>query len=160
MARVIEDLGHCGRASKPVGLRVYEPGSLPDPGQCAQALIAINDRSDGVPRARLAMSNGASWDIVAVTSDLQSQQTVDVQPHVHKAVAEATSQWAQRMAAAAPLTQTGMETEATLARHADEVAQLRQDLEATRTMLGEAMTRLDGLQAEVAAAKARHSRCL
>lgn len=91
MARVFEDLGHCGKATKPLGLRVYEPGALPDPAQSPNALIAINDRSDGVPRARLAMSNGASWDMVALTIDRPAgvmPTTVDVTPIIRQAVSE------------------------------------------------------------------------
>jgi hypothetical protein len=89
MARAIDDLGHIGRATKPLGLRVYEPGSLPDPSQCTLSLIAINDRSDGVPRARLAFSNGASWDLLAFTTDAPGPAvTVDVRPMIERAVAE------------------------------------------------------------------------
>lgn len=97
MARVVDDHGHVGRATKPLGLRVYEPGNLPDPAQCAQSLIIVNDRSDGVPRARLALSNGASWDLLAFTTEHVTGQsthpglpqiTVDVRPMIERAVAE------------------------------------------------------------------------
>lgn len=91
MARVLEDVGHCGKATKPIALRVYEPGALPDPGQCAHALIVVNDRSDGVPRARLMLSNGASWDPFAFTFDKASgvmPTTVDVTPIIRQAVSE------------------------------------------------------------------------
>lgn len=91
MGRVFDDLGHVGKAVKPIGLRVYEPGALPDPGQCAHALIVVNDRSDGVPRARLMLSNGASWDPLAFTFDRQAgvmPTTVDVTPIIRQAVSE------------------------------------------------------------------------
>ena len=90
MARAIDDLGHLGRATKPLGLRVYEPGSLPDPMQCAGSLILINDRADGTPRPRLALSNGASWDLVALTTNSfpAIPQTIDLTPIIQRAVAE------------------------------------------------------------------------
>ena len=88
MARVFDDIGHAGRATKPVGLRPYEPGALPDPAQCVNCLIVVNDRADGVPRARLALSNGASWDYLAFTIDAKAGQAIDVTPLIRQAVVE------------------------------------------------------------------------
>jgi hypothetical protein len=88
MARVIDDLGHVGRAGKPLALRTYEPGFLPDPAQCVDALILVNDRSDGVPRKRLCLSNGASWDALAFVLDGRGG-SVDLTPVVRQIVTEA-----------------------------------------------------------------------
>jgi hypothetical protein len=92
MARVIDDQGALGRATKPLGLRVYEPGNLPDPVDCPQSLIIVNDRSDGLPRARLALSNGASWDYLSFTIENRGGHgmpaTVDLTPMVQQLVTE------------------------------------------------------------------------
>lgn len=71
MARAIEDEGHALAVRRPLRLKRYPPDKLPDPGQCVDALIVINDRSDGLPRPTLAISNGASWDRVALVVDHQ-----------------------------------------------------------------------------------------
>lgn len=68
MARVIEDLGHCGRASKPVGLRVYEPGSLPDPGQCAQAMTLTNESASSTAANRILTLTGADVTLTGTSS--------------------------------------------------------------------------------------------
>lgn len=92
MGRVIDDHGHLGRAVKPVALRTYEPGSLPDPVQCAGCLIIVNDRTDGNPRLRLALSNGASWDFIAFLTDASAQaqpaRPIDLSAMVTRAVAD------------------------------------------------------------------------
>ena len=95
MARALEDDGHCLRVTKPLQLKRWEAGNLPDPGQCTDCLLIVNDRSDGVPRTRLALSNGASWDLFARVDELaQPSQAVtvaqhyDLAPLVHAAVAE------------------------------------------------------------------------
>lgn len=69
MAKPIEDAGATARAVKPLALPVYDPARLPDPAACTAALIIVNDRTDGSPRLRLALSNGASWDRVALSVD-------------------------------------------------------------------------------------------
>lgn len=56
----------------PVRLHRYEPGKLPDPADMLDCLLIVNDRSDGVPRARLVLSNGASYDTVAYLTDIPS----------------------------------------------------------------------------------------
>lgn len=85
----VRDQGATVGVEKPLRLRRYEAGRLPDPGTAVDALIVVNDRSDGVPRARLAISNGASWDTVAWLSEAQGMaQVVDVSPMVRTAVRE------------------------------------------------------------------------
>lgn len=96
MARMIEDEGHRARLTKPLALKRYEAGKLPDPGQCVDCLIIVNDRSDGTPRGRLAISNGASWDHVAWLHEVGQSKAVavrpaeiDLTPMVHLAVEQA-----------------------------------------------------------------------
>jgi len=63
MARHIEDIGHATQATKPFKLRRYDvQGGLPDPGQCIDAMIVVNDKTKPSEPARLALSNGAGWD--------------------------------------------------------------------------------------------------
>jgi len=95
MAKALEDRGHSLAVTRPFQLRRYEADRLPDPGQCTDCVIVVNDRSDGQPRARLALSNGASWDVFARVDEIKPSSTaVAVQPHydlaplVHAAVAE------------------------------------------------------------------------
>jgi len=95
MARPIEDDGHLLRFAKPIRLVFYAPDRLPDAVQMAGCLIGVNDSRDGVPRQRLAMSNGASWDYFARVDELaQPSQAVavaqqyDLTPLVHAAVKE------------------------------------------------------------------------
>ena len=80
MPKAIEDDGHRARATKPLALRRYEAGKLPDPGQCVDCAIIVNDRSDGVPRARLAISNGASWDFYVREDEIGTSKAVGVRP--------------------------------------------------------------------------------
>lgn len=80
MAKPIEDEGHRARATKPLALKRYEEGKLPDPGQCVDCAIIVNDRSDGVPRARLAISNGASWDFYVREDEVGASTAVAVRP--------------------------------------------------------------------------------
>jgi hypothetical protein len=86
MARSITDDGAVVAASKPIKHRRYEVGRLPDPGACVDATIVINDRADGVPRARLALSNGASWDALALAGDIR--QPADIEPLVRQLIRE------------------------------------------------------------------------
>lgn len=95
MHKPFRDDGHAVAAHKPLRLKRYDLASgLPDPGECVDALIVVNDRTDGVPRARLALSNGASWDFLAVLPDIPAttQQTVDIEPMVLRAVHEIVPQ--------------------------------------------------------------------
>lgn len=79
-----QDIGSAWKALKPFAPRRYEADTLPDPGTCPDAMIIINDRTDGVPRARLAISNGASWDIVAWANETKAP--ADVAPIVRDLV--------------------------------------------------------------------------
>lgn len=88
--RIIEDVGAVIAARKPVRLPQYRRADLPDPAACCGAL-AIENENDGNPRARLVVSNGASWDCVAWLGDVSreaARQTIDVTPLVRHAVAE------------------------------------------------------------------------
>lgn len=96
MAKPIEDKGHLIEATRPLKIKRYELGRLPDPGQCVDCLIIINDRSDGTPRGRLAMSNGASWDHLAWLDEIKPSAAVavrpadiDLQPMIQEAVRQA-----------------------------------------------------------------------
>lgn len=63
MARVVDDQGNLGRATKPLGVRVYEPDEEPDATLCDNTLIAINYS----PTPRLQFSNGEEWLTVSET---------------------------------------------------------------------------------------------
>jgi len=84
--RRFEDRGAYLEAPGPVRLRRYRPDKLPNAAECVDCLIIINDDRDGVPRARLAMSNGASWDFIACAHEVehvavpQPSTAVTVQP--------------------------------------------------------------------------------
>lgn len=92
MAKPIEDRGHKAEATKPLQIKRYEAGKLPDPGQCIDCIIVVNDRLDGQPRARLAMSNGAAWDHLAWMDDAKvgvhsaRPAAVDLMPMIREAV--------------------------------------------------------------------------
>jgi hypothetical protein len=64
-----EDKGAYLEAPLPVRLKRYKPGRLPNAAECVDCLIVVNDDSDSVPRARLALSNGASWDYIGYVVD-------------------------------------------------------------------------------------------
>lgn len=74
------DEGHRVRATKPLALRRYQAGKLPDAAQCVDCLIIVNDQYDGVARGRLAISNGATWDHVAWIDDVGSGSALAVVP--------------------------------------------------------------------------------
>lgn len=91
----LEDRGHALQLHKPLAVKRYEPNRLPDPGQCVDCIIVVNDRKDGVPRGRLMLSNGASWDAVGYVDEIKQStvqpahhQSVDLVPLVRSAVAE------------------------------------------------------------------------
>jgi len=93
--RPFDDLGHCVRATKPIVLKTYDPGKLPDPAQCVGGLILVNDRANGDPRPRLAVSNGASWDYCARADEINGTSLavavnrpseIDITPMVRAAV--------------------------------------------------------------------------
>lgn len=89
--KVIEDKGAVAAASKPLRLRRYDAQHLPDPGECVDALIAVNDRSRPGP-ASLRYSDGSTW--LECTGVVVQQtvtappvpQIVDVTPLVRDAV--------------------------------------------------------------------------
>lgn len=87
--RVIEDAGCAARVLKPLKLPVYDPGQRPDAVACAGCLIVVNDRSDGNPRLSVEVSNGASWDKLALNvsrETLAEHRPVDLMPMVVQAV--------------------------------------------------------------------------
>lgn len=88
MTKALTDIGNAVRSSKPIMLPVYEPGRVPDPVVNSGALIIINDRSDGIPRGRLALSNGSTWDKLAYEIDVprETQPAQNVAPLVHQIV--------------------------------------------------------------------------
>lgn len=55
-----EDLGHAVKVTKPFRLKRCEAGGLPDPGQCVDCLIVINDRNSP-SRPSVAYSDGTTW---------------------------------------------------------------------------------------------------
>lgn len=88
----LEDAGTALQVNKPLRLKRYEPNRLPDP-ETPDCLIIINDRHNGVPRGRLALSNGAAWDHVAWLDEIGApRETVDMMPLVRQAVEAAVAQ--------------------------------------------------------------------
>jgi len=71
MAKPLEDRGHLVAVTKPLQLHRRNSDRLPDAGQCTDCLLIINDMHDGVPRARLALSNGATWDHLAYRHEVE-----------------------------------------------------------------------------------------
>lgn len=88
MARIIEDGGATADILKPFKLVRFKPEGLPDARACVDSAIIINDMKDGVPRGRLAISNGATWDTVAWLSDLGNATPIDVTPIVERTTRE------------------------------------------------------------------------
>lgn len=80
MAKAIEDRGSHIEATKPLKLKRYPAGKEPNAGQCVDSLIIVNDQLDGVPRARLAISNGATWDHIAWLHELKAQPSQALVP--------------------------------------------------------------------------------
>lgn len=58
------------RADLPVQLRSYPPNKLPDPAETINSIIHANDPNSPDPRGRPMISNGASWDALALVADL------------------------------------------------------------------------------------------
>lgn len=73
----LEDRGHALAITKPVQIRRFDAQRLPDPGACTDCLIVINDRSNQ-SRARLALSDGASWVPIGTIDDAMIAPAVDV----------------------------------------------------------------------------------
>ena len=93
MAKAIEDRGHLAEATKPLRLKRYQTGKLPDPGQCVDCLIIENDAMNGLPRAWLCMSNGATWDrigeVAPSTALAVRPAEADLMPMMRSAVEQA-----------------------------------------------------------------------
>jgi hypothetical protein len=53
----------------PLKLNRFEASSPPDPAATLDCLLLLNDRTDGEPRTRVVVSNGASFDTLAYTTD-------------------------------------------------------------------------------------------
>lgn len=70
MPKLIEQNGARVKTGWPILLHRYETGTLPDPADMLDCLLIVNDRADGVPRARVVVSNGASYDTVAYLTDI------------------------------------------------------------------------------------------
>lgn len=52
MAKAIEDRGHLAEATKPLRLKHYQTGKLPDPGQCVDhielhAIVSVETKRTG-----------------------------------------------------------------------------------------------------------------
>ena len=70
MPKLIDQSGARVKTGWPVQIHRYESGKLPDPADVLDCLLIVNDRTDGIPRARLVLSNGASYDTVAYLTDI------------------------------------------------------------------------------------------
>ena len=68
----------------PIKLHRFEANSLPDPADVLDCIVLINDRTDGIPRTRVAVSNGASFDYLGYLTDIPAapQQQPVAQPLV------------------------------------------------------------------------------
>lgn len=76
MPKLIQQNGARVATGWPVMLHRYETGTLPDPADMLDCLLIVNDRSDGVPRARVVVSNGASYDTIAYLTDVAAAPAV------------------------------------------------------------------------------------
>lgn len=74
MAR-IRDEGHVAVADKPIRFPVHAPHAVDAAQVGAGAGWYVNDRKDGVPRGRMAFSNGATEDLVAYVDDIAALQS-------------------------------------------------------------------------------------
>jgi len=70
MRKLIEQNGARVKTGWPVQFHRYAPDKLPDPADVIDCPLIVNDRSDGVPRGRVVVSNGASYDTVAYLTDI------------------------------------------------------------------------------------------
>jgi hypothetical protein len=78
MRKLIEQNGARVKTGWPVQLHRYEPDKLPDPADVIDCALIVNDRTDGVPRARLVVSNGASFDTLAYLTDIPAASSAAV----------------------------------------------------------------------------------
>jgi hypothetical protein len=70
MRKLIEQNGARVKTGWPVQFHRYAPDKLPDPADVIDCPLIVNDRSDDVPRGRVVVSNGASYDTVAYLTDI------------------------------------------------------------------------------------------
>jgi len=84
LKKPLQDAGHFVAASKPFRPMVVQSNRLPSASENPQAFLIVNDSHDGVPRGRLHISNGASWDAVALVTDIAApvQQILPPPPSV------------------------------------------------------------------------------
>jgi len=75
MKKPIQDMGGHVACTKPFRLLRYEANRRPDPGECVDCLVIVNDRTDGRPRARLELSDGASWQPIAYLDEAAEAAT-------------------------------------------------------------------------------------
>lgn len=70
MRKLIEQSGARVKTGWPVQFHRYSPDKLPDPADVIDCPLIVNDRSDGVPRGRVVISNGAGYDVFAYLIDI------------------------------------------------------------------------------------------
>lgn len=102
MAKPIEDRGHLAEVTRPLKLKRYDvQAGLPDPGQCVDSIIIVNDKTKPSDPAKLAVSNGAGWDCYVRESQSTAvavpPQPMDLMPMVREAVALALQSQPQPM---------------------------------------------------------------
>lgn len=78
MRKLIEQNGARVKTGWPVQFHRYAPDKLPDPADVIDCPLIVNDRSDGVPRGRVVVSNGASYDTVAYLTDIPAGSPASV----------------------------------------------------------------------------------
>lgn len=79
----IEDIGHAAAATKPLRLKRYDvQNGLPDPAQCVDCAILVNDRSKPSEPARLAIASGSGWDFYTRESTQSAAVVVQQVPQV------------------------------------------------------------------------------
>lgn len=69
----------------PLKLNRFEATAPPDPADVLDCILILNDRTDGIPRARVVISNGASFDTLAYITDIaapQAHQTIALTPQI------------------------------------------------------------------------------
>ena len=138
----VELVGAVAAVTRPLRLRRYEAGHLPDPGACVDSLIAVNDRSRP-GSVGLRFSDGSSWlacSGVVVQQQGPAHQTVDVTPLVQQAVREMLPALVPASVPLLPAPGPGGEQVRQLAGHMLQLVETVNDL---TTRLAEAEARLD-----------------
>lgn len=145
----IEDRGNVAAATKPLRVRRYDAGHLPDPGECVDSLIAVNDRTRP-GSASLRFSDGSSWLDCTPGLAAAAPQSMDVTLLVQQAVRDAVPaalaalpRPVAPMALPAPAMEQRPDENATLARAMLELAELVNDLQ---RRLHAAEARIDQLE--------------